>query len=286
MAKEFACALTHVRNESFFLEKWLSYYGALFGRENLYVVIDGSDWTPDVDLEGVNVEIVEDAPRRRIKNDRWAAKLMSGRANKLRKTYNYVIRGDVDEFVAVDPNCGMSWEQALSETDEDGYSYALGIDVVEAPEENILDRTQPVLGQRRHGFISDKYSKPFVISRWNNWTGGAHRLINRPVKINPKFKLFHLALADQGIVEERWLARGGQNLHFSFEGHTATRNAAFDLAAALDPEPFDEISELACAQFPFEEDGSEAKRPRAFRDARATEPGILTEIPERFFSLL
>ena len=35
MAKQFACALTHVRHESFFLERWIAYYGAIVGRENL-----------------------------------------------------------------------------------------------------------------------------------------------------------------------------------------------------------------------------------------------------------
>lgn len=28
MAKNFACALTHVRHESFFLAKWISHYGS------------------------------------------------------------------------------------------------------------------------------------------------------------------------------------------------------------------------------------------------------------------
>ena len=31
------CAITMVRNDDFFLRKWISYYGKELGEENLYV---------------------------------------------------------------------------------------------------------------------------------------------------------------------------------------------------------------------------------------------------------
>ena len=31
------CALTMVRNDEFYLRKWVAYYGGQLGRENLYV---------------------------------------------------------------------------------------------------------------------------------------------------------------------------------------------------------------------------------------------------------
>ena len=100
MAKKFACAITHVRHEQFFLDKWIQHYGAIVGRENLRSCIDGADWEPQVDLSGIQVEVVEDAPHRRIRNDKWAANHMSGMANNLRKyEYHNVMRTDVDEFI-------------------------------------------------------------------------------------------------------------------------------------------------------------------------------------------
>ena len=36
-------AITMVRNDDFFLHKWVDYYGAQLGRENLYVYFDGED---------------------------------------------------------------------------------------------------------------------------------------------------------------------------------------------------------------------------------------------------
>ena len=35
--------ISMVRNDSFFANKWISYYGAQFGYQNLYLFIDGID---------------------------------------------------------------------------------------------------------------------------------------------------------------------------------------------------------------------------------------------------
>ncbi len=66
-------------------------------------MLDGDGWTPVVNLEGVNASVMNDAPRKRIRNDRFVAKHMSAQANFLRKSCRYVIRTDVNEFVCIDP---------------------------------------------------------------------------------------------------------------------------------------------------------------------------------------
>ena len=288
MPKDFACALTHVRHEGYFLEKWIAHYGAIVGRENLHVVIDGDDWEPAVDLTGIKTEILLDAPRRRIQNDRFMAKEMSGRANALRKSYEHVIRGDCDEYVVIDPSAGLDWPEALQELGEDGYIFALGIDVVQAAEETgVLKRRKPILGQRCFGYVADTYTKPFVISRWNNWAGGAHRLLNRPVRMSRHFVLFHMALADQGLAEDRLAARGGASQHPSFVGHQTDRiNTIGGAELTQNRLDYAEACAIAHAQFPFEPDGSPAKRPRRSSDPRAGERGLPVRIPERFFGLV
>jgi hypothetical protein len=287
MTKSFACALTHVRHESFFLAKWIDYYGGIVGRENLYVVIDGDDWVLDVDLNGITVETVLEAPRRRIQNDRWIAKEMSSRANALRKKYSYVIRGDVDEFVAIDPASGLDWPAALEELGEQGYIYALGIDMVQSEAETTpIDRRAAILGQRMQGFVSDRYSKPFVISRWNNWTGGAHRLINREVRLSQHFILFHMALADKGVAQERMLARGGSAQHASFVEHQQGRFDAIGAAEGLHRFDYAEACAIGQAQFPVKPDGSPAARPRAALVEGADERGLYVTLPDRFIGLV
>ncbi len=289
MAKHPICALTHIRHEHDFLQKWIDYYGPLVGgREHLYIVIDGDDWEPKVDLTGITTEVVLDAPRRRIKNDRFMAKLMSGHANALRKRYDFVVRGDVDEYVVVDPASGIDWPEALEDLGDDGYIFALGCDVVQSPAETTpVDRTQPFLGQRTAGYIADRYTKPFVISRWSNWAGGAHRLLNRNVKISEHFVLFHLALSDQTLARERMEARGGSGQHASFVGHQTDRLNAIAHEALAAPLDWAEARAIGLAEYPVEpEDGSPARRPRTSRDPRNQDQGLPVTIPARFHGLV
>jgi hypothetical protein len=100
------------------------------------------------------------------------------------------------------------------------------------------------------------------------------------------FMLFHMALSDQGIAEERMAARGGTDQHRSFVGHQTDRlNAIAETELSEEPLDFIEAREIAFAQFPFEADGSPAKRPRRSIDPRATDKGLPVKIPSRFQGL-
>lgn len=286
LAKKLACALTHIRQETYFLEKWIEHYGRIVGRENLHVVLDGDDWTPAVDLEGINVSVMTDAPRERIRNDRFIAKTMSQRANFLRKSYSYVIRTDVDEFVCIDPRsengATQDWEAALREVDELSYIFALGMDVIQRGPDLAPIKDGPVLAQRPYGVISPLYSKPFVINRWNNWAGGAHRLINRKVVISNQFFMFHLALADLTQADIRHTGRGGDTQHGSHTSYQAERFAKIYDAPQLTEFPFEEACAMGRAEFSIGKDGEAATRPKQADDF----PILWTRLPEEFQSLL
>jgi hypothetical protein len=287
MVKALACALTHVRQEGFFLEKWIAHYGGIVGRENLFVVIDGDDWVPEVDLTGIHTEVLLGAPRQRIRNDRFIAKEMSFRANALRKRYTHVIRGDVDEYVVVDPAAGLDWSTALEELGEAGYIFAMGVDVVQGPGEDApLDCSAPILEQRQFGYVSDRYSKPFVISRWNNWAGGAHRLLNRDVRLSRHFFLFHMALADFGIARDRMEARGGGAQHASHVEHQTLRLGVIGETRSSLLFDFSTACDIGRTHFPVEADGSPAGRPRPALVEGANEKGLYTRIPDRFAGLI
>ena len=123
----FAFATTHVRHDQFFLAKWLAHYGAIVGRENLFVTLDGDDWQPGVDLTGIGgVEMLTDTPDKRVRHDRFIAKHMSNRVQAIRRAGRYVhaIRTDVDEFVVLDPATGLDWEGALADHRARGYAFA------------------------------------------------------------------------------------------------------------------------------------------------------------------
>lgn len=288
MGKSLAAAMTHVRHEHVFLEKWIAHYGAIVGRENLFVVIDGDDWDPQVDLTGIQTEVLTDAPRERAENDSFMARKMSSRANDLlRERYRYVMRMDVDEYVVVDPATGLNWDGALAEVDEAGYLFATGVDIIQSEDETApIDPAAPILAQRRHGYICPPYSKPFVISRHANWANGGHRLLNLPVKMSGTFILFHLALADAQIAEDRIMARGGRDQHRSMRKHQFGRLrmiGEIDPAATL---PFDEARAIALAEFPVDKQGRPAARPKPPRHPAAHERGFPVAVPDRFAALL
>ena len=98
MAKKI-CALTMVRNDEFYLRKWVAYYGAELGYENLYVFLDGKDqeipdWCP-----GVHVEAVDKIPGQVVEAEKGRLDFLSSTAARLLEKYDLVIGTDADEFL-------------------------------------------------------------------------------------------------------------------------------------------------------------------------------------------
>ena len=52
-------ALTMARNDDFYLRKWVEYYGAQLGRENLYIFLDGLDQVVGDFCAGTHAQAVE-----------------------------------------------------------------------------------------------------------------------------------------------------------------------------------------------------------------------------------
>ena len=142
-------AITSVRNDTMFLERWIAHYGAAFGPENLHVIIDGMDQPVPATETGVNIIRVEYVPRSVVAGDKERARRASTLAKELLQSVDLVIGTDVDEFLIVDPALGVSLAEYLSSIDVPGSLSALGLDVVrhidkEAP----IDRARPFLDQQ------------------------------------------------------------------------------------------------------------------------------------------
>ncbi len=209
------CALTMVRNDDFFLERWVDYYGAQFGRENLYVFMDGKDQQVPEFCKDVNVTIMDKfICRSVIQFDKQRLAYLSDRAHVLFETYDIVIGTDADEFLIIDPELNVSLSEYLSEVKYETSVSGLGIDVGQHLErEGEIDPLAPLIGQRRFGYLSTRYTKPSTLFQPARWGSGFHRVKYRNYRIDNNLFLFHFGSVDYKMLEQRGITNGWSSRH-------------------------------------------------------------------------
>ena len=77
------CAITMVRNDNFFLKKWVEYYGNQLGRENLRVYFDGEDQAVPDFCAGVYTELKPRIPGMVVKAEKERLGFLSQKASSL-----------------------------------------------------------------------------------------------------------------------------------------------------------------------------------------------------------
>lgn len=199
------CAITMARNDEFFLNRWIQYYGNEIGEENLYIYLDGVD-QPTPAMAGKShvmhcervVEHVVAAEKRRLG-------FLSEMAAQLLKDYDIAIGVDADEFLLVDPACGKSLAQYLSIIKIDPCVSGLGMDVGQhLSKEKTLDYDRPFLQQREYAYLSSRYTKPSVITKPVRWGSGFHRVKGHNFRIDPNLYLFHFGSVDLEMIKMRF----------------------------------------------------------------------------------
>ena len=199
------CALTMVRNDDFFLKKWVEYYSAQIGTENLYVYFDGNDQVVPDFCSGVNVCVRERVPGLGAAADRGRIDFLSTQAAELLKRYDMVIGTDVDEFLVVDPALGKTLPEFLSQLPERVSYSGLGIDVGQHLEKEAeIDGSVPFLKQRHYARLSTRYSKSTVITKPVQWGSGFHRIRNGNFRIIKDLYLFHFGCIDMKRLEAKF----------------------------------------------------------------------------------
>ena len=129
MTKKRIAAITMARNDEFFLSRWIKYYGDLFGTENLYIYLDGTDQEIPENAGNAHITKLPHTDMSRSAGDKYRINLISDLANKLLSEYDIVIGCDCDEFLVVDPNCKKNLYQYLSQKDFNTTLSGLGLDV-------------------------------------------------------------------------------------------------------------------------------------------------------------
>lgn len=106
---------------------WLAHYGAMVGERNLYVVAHGHD--PKL-IEMAGEANVITIPRDTLEAfDSRRSRVLNGLQASLSNVFDWVIRTDVDELIAVDPEVHNSVPEALAKCGRDAV-FALGCDLV------------------------------------------------------------------------------------------------------------------------------------------------------------
>lgn len=198
------CAMTMARNDIFFLEKWIEYYGDNLGKENLYVFLDGLDQALPSNAKGVNIKLVEHQEAEMTRGDRIRISFLNEQATALFKKYDLVLGMDVDEFLVVDPRCNMSLKAYLSKIKCKPCVSGLGVDVGhKLNDEQLIDASKPFLSQRSYALIDSQYTKPVLISKPVRWGAGFHRVKNHNYRIDKNLYLFHFGSVDVEIMKQK-----------------------------------------------------------------------------------
>lgn len=269
-----------VRNDDFFLERWIAWYGKWFGRENLYVFFDGLDQTVPDFCDGVNVEAVPHIEGNVRQGDKGRIAFLNARAAELFDSYDMIVGTDVDEFLMPDPLTGLNLPEFLARVDTDCVSISgLGVDVGQnLREECALDVSAPFLSQRRYARLSTRYSKASVLRRPAEWGCGFHRVKKHNFHIVKDLYLFHFGSVDLERIKAKM--NDGEKIQNGWSRHLKKRAETIWLASHAKALGWDKAVRFARSVQNL------VRPPYAWNKPSMFEMKILVKIPERFAGIL
>lgn len=208
MTKKIA-AITMARNDTFFLSRWIKYYGEQIGTENLYIYLDGTDQEIPENAGAAHITKLPHTDMSRSAGDKYRIGKMSDLASKLLDEYDIVIGCDCDEFLMVDPALKTSLSEYLSNKKIHTTLSGLGLDIGQHMTlENPLDTNRTFLSQRSYALLSTRYTKPVVINRPVRWGSGFHSINGHNFHIDKNLYLLHFGAVDMDMLLSKAASRG------------------------------------------------------------------------------
>lgn len=197
------------RNDTFFLERWIKYYGTELGKENLYIILDGQDQIPPANSGDATIITLGHTEMSRAAGDKYRINKLSNLAHELLKKYDIVIGCDSDEFLVVDPNTNQSLAEYLTGLKIKTSVSGLGLDIGQNMTcEKPLDTTKPILEQRGFALLSTRYTKPVVITKPVFWGSGFHSVKKHTFHIDKNLYLLHFGAVDMEMLKDKAKRRG------------------------------------------------------------------------------
>ena len=273
-------ALTMVRNDDFFLRKWVEYYGRELGKENLYIFYDGEDQVIADFCEGTNAFLHPKIGTQVVAAEKARLKFLSEQAAVLfDKGYELVIGVDADEYIVVDPKLGVGLKEYLSCQDIDVCLSPLGLDFGQKlDEEGDLSLQKPFLAQRHYAQIGTRYTKPSIIAQPCRWGSGFHRVKGHNFHIAKDLFLMHFGYSDSKILQAR--LSDADRVSQGWEKHIYKRSRTIRYVTEKRAMDFDVWTKLAriCQTW--------CRPPYAWNKPAMFELRVVVKIPERFIATL
>ena len=273
-------ALTMVRNDDFYLRKWVEYYGAQLGRENLYIWFDGTDQVIAPFCEGTHAALHEKIGTQVVSAEKGRLKFLSDQAAALLAGgYDLVIGVDADEFVVVDPKLGLSLPEYLSRQRIGVSLSALGLDFGQKlGEEGDITEDRPFLQQRHYAQIGTRYTKPSVVAKPCVWGSGFHRIKGHNFHIGKDLYLLHFGYFDMKRLQDRF--QDADRLSQGWGAHMQKRARTIRYCTDLPARDFDRWTRFArvCQTL--------CRPPYAWNKPAMLELRIVVRIPERFRNIV
>lgn len=204
MVKRIA-AITMARNDEFFVNRWVSYYGTELGEENLYIYLDGEDQKIPSGVGNAHVTKLPHQDLSRAAGDKYRIGLLSRLAADLFAAgYDLVIGCDCDEFLIADPATKKNLAQYLSDLNIKTTVSGLGLDVgQDLKTEKPLNLNKTFLSQRDYALLSTRYTKPVVLAKPLRWGSGFHSVKKHNFHIDKNLYLFHFGSVDYEMIKAK-----------------------------------------------------------------------------------
>lgn len=282
--------LTVARDEADMLPRWVGYYGAQFGPENLIVIDDNSTDGGTDDLP-CTVHRIPGFPPGRFEASR--IRLVSGLARGLLASYDVVIFTDTDEFIVPDPAVHEGLLDFLTAKPQPLAHAAYALNVVHHREsEAALDPGRPVLGQRHYAKFAKVMCKPSIKRVPAAWRAASHG-IAAPYVPDPELWMFHLKFADYEGLQRRAEQRNAGMLVDGRGKNSSWSRSADEITGILD-HLFDGVDLAGVPEFATTRDPSTLVIHPNDQVWRAPKQGQLqalanrpvVKIPERFYGLV
>lgn len=278
--KKRIATLTMVRNDDFFLRKWVEYYGSELGKENLYIYYDGEDQAIGDFCQGTNVFVHPKIGSQVVTAEKGRLKFLSQKAAELfAQGYDLVIGVDADEYIVVDPKLGVGLREYLSNQSIDVCLSPLGLDFGQKlGEEDDLSMESSFLSQRHFAQIGTRYTKPSIIAQPCRWGSGFHRVKGHNFHIASDLYLLHFGYADKRLLEER--LGDADRMAQGWEKHIYKRSRTIKYATEKKARDFDRWARFAriCQTW--------CRPPYALNKPAMFELRIIVKMPERFRNVL